>query len=108
MAAFAALCLGLAAGAELDVMAYLVTRYFGMRAFGALYGALYSMWTLGSGTAPALTAAVRDATGSFTPVLWAYVGLFVIACVILARLGPYPNLPVAEPAPPPAGAPAAA
>jgi len=108
MAAFAALCLGLAAGAELDVMAYLVTRYFGMRAFGALYGALYSMWTLGSGTAPALTAAVRDATGSFTPVLWAYVGCFVVACVILARLGPYPTLPAVEPTSPSGAKPAAA
>ena len=88
----AAALLGLAAGAEVDVIAYLVGRYFGTRAYAELYGYQYAVWTLGSGLAPVATAAVYDYTGSYDPALWAYVGCFAAACVLLARLGPYPRL----------------
>jgi len=41
MAATAISIIGLAAGVEYDFMAYLVSRYFGMRNYSAIYGALY-------------------------------------------------------------------
>lgn len=89
----AAVCLGLAAGAELDVIAVLITRYFGTRAYAENYGWQYAAWTLGSGTAPILTNFVFDRVGSHTPVLWAYVAFFVLAALLVLRLGPYPQLP---------------
>lgn len=88
----AAVCLGLAAGAELDVIAVLVTRYFGTRAYAENYGWQYAAWTLGSGTAPILTNFVFDRVGSHTPVLWVYVAFFVVAALLVLRLGPYPEL----------------
>jgi MFS family permease len=89
----AAVCLGLAAGAELDVIAVLITRYFGTRAYAENYGWQYAAWTLGSGTAPILTNFVYDRVGSHTPVLWVYVAFFIAAAVLVLRLGPYPQLP---------------
>jgi MFS family permease len=86
----AAVCVGLAAGAELDVIAVLITRYFGTRAYAENYGWQYAAWTLGSGTAPILTNYSFDQLGSHTPVLWVYVGVFTISALLVARLGPYP------------------
>jgi MFS family permease len=92
-ALFAGACVGLAAGAELDVIAVLITRYFGTAAYAENYGWQYAGWTLGSGTAPLLTAAMYESNGSHTQVLWLYVGLFAISAVLVARLGAYPVLP---------------
>jgi MFS family permease len=89
----AAACLGLAAGAELDVIAYLVAKYFGTVSYARVYGFVYAAWTLGSGTAPIVTSKVYDETGSHTTILWVYVALFAISAVMIARLGSYPTLP---------------
>jgi len=104
-ALIAAVMVGLAAGAELDVIAYLVTRYFGTRGYAENYGWQYAAWTLGSGAAPLFTAAVFDRSGSHTLALWVYVVLFAVSAVLVARLGRYPQLPSAEPAPVPTRSP---
>jgi MFS family permease len=90
----AAICIGVAAGAELDVIAVLITRYFGNRAYGENYGWQYAAWTLGSGTAVIITNRVYDVMGSHTPVLWVYVVLFLISAAMILRLGRYPELPI--------------
>ncbi len=95
-ALIAAVCIGVAAGAELDVIAVLITRYFGNRAYGENYGWQYAAWTLGSGTAVIITNRVYDVMGSHTPVLWVYVALFLISGAMILRLGRYPELPVFE------------
>ena len=105
-AVVAAVCLGLAAGAELDVIAVLISRYFGTRAYSENYGWQYAAWTLGSGTAPILTNFVFDRTGTHTTILWVYFALFVASALLVLRLGPYPKLEAVAAAPPnsPAGA----
>ena len=95
-ALIAAVCIGVAAGAELDVIAVLITRYFGNRAYGENYGWQYAAWTLGSGTAVIITNRVYDVMGSHTPVLWVYVALFLISGAMILRLGRYHELPVFE------------
>lgn len=95
-ALIAAVCIGLAAGAELDVVAVLVTRYFGNVAYAENYGWQYAAWTLGSGSAVVVTNRVYDALGTHTPALWAYVVLFAISCLLILRLGRYPELPPAK------------
>ena len=92
-ALIAAVCIGLAAGAELDVIAVLVTRYFGNRAYAENYGWQYAAWTFGSGTAVIATNWVYDLLGTHTPVLWVYVALFAVSALLIARLGDYPELP---------------
>ncbi len=96
-ATIAAVCVGLAAGAELDVIAVLITRYFGTRAYAENYGWQYAAWTLGSGSAPVVTNYMFDRTGSHTMILWVYVAFFVVAALLISRFGRYPDLPVATP-----------
>ncbi len=93
-AAVAAVAVGIAAGAEVDVIAYLTARYFGTRSYSENYGWQYAAWTLGSGTAPLVTARSYDLLGTHTPILWFYVGLLTLALILLLRLGPYPTLAV--------------
>ena len=95
-ALIAAVCIGLAAGAELDVIAVLITRYFGNFAYGENYGWQYAAWTFGSGTAVIVTNRVFDSLGTHTPALWVYVGMFVLSGLMLLRLGRYPELPRAS------------
>jgi MFS family permease len=94
-ALIAAVCIGLAAGAELDVVAVLITRYFGTLAYAENYGWQYAAWTFGSGTAVITTNVVYDQFGSHTPALWAYVAMFVVSALMVLRLGSYPQLPLA-------------
>ena len=44
--------IGFAAGVEYDLMAFLVARYFGMRAYASIYGELYGCLRLGAGVGP--------------------------------------------------------
>jgi predicted MFS family arabinose efflux permease len=68
VAAFAiALIIGIAAGAETDVLAYLVSRYFGPQYFSSLYGLLLGIFAVGYGIGPVMTGAVFDRLGSYAP-----------------------------------------
>jgi cyanate permease len=69
-AIFGALAIGLATGAEVDLIGYLTSRYFGMRAFGRIYGLLYGLYLIGAGLSAALYGSIYDATGSYTPTLY--------------------------------------
>ena len=65
----AAFLVGLGMGAEGDIIAYLISRYFGLRAFGEIYGYAFSAFTLGGVLvhclwAKALMQQVRIASGS--------------------------------------------
>jgi sugar phosphate permease len=75
---FAMFLVGLAIGAEADVMPYLISRYFGMRSMGELYGCAFGAYTLGNASGRYLIAAGFDATGSYrTPLAYATAALMV-------------------------------
>ncbi|UAJ09117.1 MFS transporter [Glacieibacterium megasporae] len=82
--------IGLIAGAEFDLVAYMTGRYFGRRHFSELYGIQYAIFGLGAGIAPASYGAIRDHLGSYHPVLLISAGLFVASAAILLTLGRYP------------------
>lgn len=50
----ATLAIGLAIGAELDLLAYFVSRYFGLDQFGRLYGLAYGLLLVSVGASPLL------------------------------------------------------
>jgi MFS family permease len=87
----AAFLLGFAAGAESDLIAYLASRYFGMKHYGKIYGMLYMPFGLMSATSPAIYGAVRDAYGNYDPMLWTAGALFVAGGALLLLMGPYPE-----------------
>ena len=90
-AAIAILIFGLSLGAELDIVAYLTSRYFGRENFGFLFGTIGGFLGLATGNGPVILNAIYDATGSYDPGLWAAMPLCVISALSFLLLGPYPS-----------------
>ncbi|MEQ8515261.1 MAG: MFS transporter, partial [Chromatocurvus sp.] len=87
-ALIAVILIGVAAGMEYDLLAYLVSRYFGIRSYAAIYGCLYAFFALGAGFGPAVFGWAYEKTGSYDSVLvwsmWAFVGCS-FALLLLGR-----------------------
>ena len=82
--------LGLAAGAELDLLAFLTARYFGLANYSKIYALAYAALASGSATAPFLFAYLRDTTGSYETSFVASAVLFATAAALMLMLGKYP------------------
>jgi MFS family permease len=85
----AAMALGFGLGAEVDVIGFLTGRYFGLRAYGEIYGYLFAIFTLGTGLGPVLMALAFDLTRSYDMTLVAFAAAVICASVLVSRLGPY-------------------
>jgi MFS family permease len=90
-ALLSAVLIGLAAGAETDLVAYLTARYFGLAHYGRLYGLQYAVFGFASGISPFLFGKVFDVTGSYQPILYVAAVLFIVGAVSLLTLGRYPR-----------------
>ncbi len=88
-AVLAVVLLGVAAGIEYDLIAYLVSRYFGIRAYGAIYGILYAFFALGAGFGPAVYGRVLDQTGSYDLAVHYSMYAFIVCSAALLLLGRY-------------------
>jgi hypothetical protein len=75
--AAAAACFGLMVGAEVDVIANLASRHFGLRNYGVLFGVIISAFALGVSLEPLAAAAVFDSQAS-------HVNFLVMTIVFLA------------------------
>ncbi|MEM7610234.1 MAG: MFS transporter [Pseudomonadota bacterium] len=93
-AAVSVLLIGLAAGAEQDLMAFLVAKYFGMKSYGVVYGVMYSSFALGAGSGPWVLGRVYEATGTYDVILGYLVAAFVIGALPLLFLGKYRDFQV--------------
>jgi len=93
-AALCAALIGMAIGAEFDVMAYFTSRYFGPRAFGQIYGYNYSAFKVGSSIGPLIMGVSYDILGRYNEVLWGLSITCLLGCACVALLGAYPKLPV--------------
>lgn len=76
--------LGLAYGAELDLLPFLVARRHGATGYAAVFGRLFAAFAVASALGPPLIAAAFDATGSYRGALIACAAVF--AAVALAAL----------------------
>jgi MFS family permease len=85
-----AVTLGLGIGAEVDLMAFFASRYFGMRNYAKIYGTMFGVFAFGVGIGPALSGASFDVFRSYTPIFIVYEIMLTISCAIFLRLGPYP------------------
>lgn len=88
---FVAIAIGLAAGAELDLLAYLTSRYFGQLHYAAIFGAIIAFFTVGAGIAPPIFGAAAQAFGGYTMVLNAAIVLLIVSIVLFLSLGKYPD-----------------
>ena len=90
----AAICVGLATGSEISEIAYICSRYFGPRAFGLIYGLMFSAFQLGSMIGAPLMGIYYDRTGNYIGALWSIAAIVIIGTILITLLGPYPeNLP---------------
>ena len=76
-------------GGEADVTPYLLTRYFGLRAFSTLYGAMFVATAIAWAVGPSLMGRSFDATGSYTPHLQLMATLLVAAGALMLTLPRY-------------------
>jgi len=90
-----AVLVGLAAGAELDLLAYLTSKFFGPDHYPEIFGAIIAFFTVGAGLAPPLFGAVAQATGGYATMLTAGVGILVTCIALFLSLGRYPEQAVA-------------
>lgn len=88
----AAAMIGLSIGAEMDVLAFLVSRNFPLEQFGRLYGWLFSLFVAASGMGPLLLGWLHDRSGSyFGPLL-----LLALAGLVAGALCPLMSIPAAR------------
>ncbi len=84
----AALC-GAGIGAEIDLMAFFVGRYFGLKAYGKIYGLMFMLFNVGTGLGPALSGRAFDIFHSYFQIFMAYEAALVVTCLLFVPLGEY-------------------
>lgn len=89
MNAVAIILVGIAAGVEFDLMAYYVSRYLGMRAYGRIYSFLYVAFGIGSGTSPAIFNTLRGEAVNYNQSLTVAMLAFLFGATLLLFLGKY-------------------
>jgi predicted MFS family arabinose efflux permease len=88
----AAVLIGVGVGAEADLTPYLLTRYFGLRAFSTLYGFTWTAYAVAGALGPVLMGKVFDATGSYSSLLTLLSVTTLAAAGLLLLLPRYPRL----------------
>lgn len=88
----AAVLVGLATGSEISEIAYIVSRYFGVKSFGLVYGLMFAAFQLGSAGGAYAMGRYYDIAGNYINALWIVAALVFVAIVLILMLGPYPRL----------------
>ncbi len=92
-AGLVAALLGLSAGAELDIMGFFVARFFGLRHYSALFGAMMTALVIANASGNILYGRAFDALGGYSLALTLSIGgylLGALAMVLIGRISPSP------------------
>jgi MFS family permease len=87
----ASLLVGLCSGAEGDALAILISRYFGLRIYGKLYGNIFAATMIGISAAPYLLGMAYEYFGGYRQSLLAAAGLLAACAILTVLLGPFPR-----------------
>jgi MFS family permease len=82
---------GLATGAEVDILPYLVSRYFGVVRYSRVYGWVLSAFSAGAAIGPVAAGWVHDTSGHYTAALFCFMVLAMIGASLIATLGAPPR-----------------
>jgi MFS family permease len=97
VALIAAFLLGLGMGAEVDVIVYLMSRYFGLRALGTAFGFGFGSFVLSGAAGVWLMGAGFELSHSYSAPLAAFFVAELAAMAMMTLLGPY-RFAAADPA----------
>jgi MFS family permease len=89
IALVASFLVGCGMGAEVETMGYMISRYFGLRAFGTAYGHAFASYMLAGAAGVLLMGAGYDRFHSYTVPLAGFCGAMLLTLILLTRLGPY-------------------
>ncbi|MFZ4602702.1 MAG: MFS transporter, partial [Caulobacterales bacterium] len=90
-ALLAAILVGISTGAEFNMLAFLVTKYFGLAHYGRLSGLMFGAFTTGTFFGPVLSGISYQATGSFDQALIGLAICFGVATGLMLLCSPYPR-----------------
>lgn len=79
--------LGLAAAAEVDLVAFLTSRFFGMKAYGKIYGWQLTAFYLGAAIGPFVAGLAYDHYKSYLQVLYFATGALLFGAIVTGTLG---------------------
>lgn len=91
LASLLVLIIGASSGVEYDALAYLVSRYFGMLAYSAIYGCVFIGFAIGAGLGPFSFSKLLTVLGGYNAVLLINAGIIVVGGGVLLLLGAYPK-----------------
>jgi MFS family permease len=87
---FAAALIGVGAGGEAAITPYLLTRYFGLRAFSTLYGLTWTFYAAAGAIGPVILGRAFDSTGSYSALLILLAAALALAAAMNLLLPQYP------------------
>lgn len=84
---FVVLCIGLAAGSEVDLIPFLTARYFGLKSWGKIYGWMFAAFYTGVGFGPPFFGLMHDIYGSYDLAIMCAIPLLSLGVLAVATLG---------------------
>ena len=87
----AAALIGIGAGGEAAITPYLLTRYFGLRAFSTLYGITWTFYAAAAAIGPVILGRAFDSTGSYASLLIILAAALALAAAMNLLLPRYSN-----------------
>jgi hypothetical protein len=87
----AVLILGVSMGAELDAVAYLTTRHFGLRSFGVLFGTIGGLQAMATSLGPMIANHIYDVTAKYVLAIWLFIPTCLLGAGLFLSLGRYPQ-----------------
>jgi MFS family permease len=93
------LLMGLGLGGEVAQNAYLISRYFGLRSFGTLYGLTFAASNVGIAIGTVSMGKVHDMAHSYAPMRVVFGACMAISTLCIFSLGPYARVPKAATGP---------
>lgn len=102
-----AIAVGLAYGAEADLLGYFAGRYYKQQHFSRVFGIFYSVFLIGTALSPGLYGYIVDRSGGYGPALPLAAGCLAAASVLFFLLPRFPAQFTAAPGAESGGAPLA-
>jgi len=85
----ATILLGLGIGGEIDLLSFIISRYFGIHFFATLHGFIFALVLIGNAIGAAILGWFFQLAHSYAPGFAVFEVLLAAACGLMLTLGPY-------------------